>query len=55
MFDFVESFSKAVNIEKSELMRKIVEHYFLQFFSTSKNDTFERLKAEFTQDSIEAQ
>lgn len=49
MFDFVESFSKAVNIEKSELMRKLVEHYFLQYFSSEKNNSFEALKREFTQ------
>jgi hypothetical protein len=47
MFDFVESFSKAVNIEKSELMRKLVEHYFLMYFSSEKNNTFEQLKQEF--------
>jgi len=51
MFDFIQSFSVATNIEKSELMRKLVEHYFLQFFSSEKNETFKKLKKEFSKET----
>ena len=47
MFSFLQEFSKSVRMERSELMRKIVEHYFLMYFSDANIDTYEELKSKF--------
>jgi len=47
MFSFLQEFSQSVRMERSELMRKIVEHYFLMYFSDSNTDTYEELKGRF--------
>jgi len=47
MFNFLQEFSTSVKMERSELMRKIVEHYFLMYFSDSNIQTYEELKTRF--------
>lgn len=47
MFSFLEEFSKAVGVERSSLMRNIVEHYFLIYFSGSSIASYEDLKKKF--------
>lgn len=46
-FNFVNEFAKSVKMERSELMRKIVEHYFLMYFSNNQTSTYEELKDKF--------
>ncbi len=47
LFDFVTEFSRAVKMEKSELMRRMIEHYFLMYFSNNQTATYEDLKTQF--------
>lgn len=47
MFAFLTDFSRAVNMDKSELMRKLVEHYFLMYFSEGQKPTYEEVKFQF--------
>lgn len=48
MFEFVKDFSASVKMETSELMRTIVEHYFLMYFSNSnRTATYDDLKCQF--------
>lgn len=47
MFNFLGEFAHAVKMEKSELMRRMIEHYFLMYFSNNQTTTYEDLKDQF--------
>jgi len=47
LYDFIDSLSKELGIEKSELMRKIVLYFFMAYFTGKLTKTFNELKKEF--------
>lgn len=47
MFEFLGEFAQAVRMEKSELMRRMIEHYFLLYFNNKQVSTYEELKCQF--------
>ena len=47
LFDFINDISKEMGIERSELIRRIILHYFMAYFTGKFNNSYEELKKEF--------